>query len=68
MAVRDILVLNTTSSRLEAQQSSDTVRILGTSDQLLSIEQSRAATLVMPPNEYSFCKTSNKKGILEELA
>ena len=40
MAVRDIVVLNTTSSRLEAQQSSDTVRITGTSDQLLSVENS----------------------------
>ncbi len=40
MAVRDIVVLNTTASRLEAQQSSDTVRISGTSDQLISIENS----------------------------
>ena len=45
MAVRDIVVLNTTSSRLETQQSSDTVRILGTSDQLLSIENSSGTTI-----------------------
>ena len=45
MAVRDIVVLNTTSSRLEAQQSSDTVRILGTSDQLLSIENSSGTAI-----------------------
>ena len=45
MAVRDIVVLNTTSSRLEAQQSSDTVRITGTSDQLLSIENSSGTSI-----------------------
>ena len=45
MAVRDIVVLNTTSSRLEAQQSTDTVRILGTSDELLSIENSSGTSI-----------------------
>ena len=44
MAVRDIIVLNTTSSRLEAQQSTDTVRISGTSDELLSIENKEGST------------------------
>ena len=45
MAVRDVVVLNTTSSRLEVQQSSDTVRISGTSNQLLSIENSSGTTI-----------------------
>ena len=45
MAVRDILVLNTTSSRLEAQQSSDTVRIKGDSAELLSIENSSGTSV-----------------------
>ena len=45
MAVRDIVVLNTTSSRLEAQQSTDTVRISGTSDELLSIENSSGTSI-----------------------
>ena len=47
MAVRDIVVLNTTSSRLEAQQSTDTVRILGntTNSELLSIENSSGTSV-----------------------
>ena len=45
MAVRDIVVLNTTASRLEAQQSSDTVRIKGTSAELLSIENSSGTSV-----------------------
>mgnify|MGYP001471754104 CR=1 FL=1 len=41
MANRDIIVLNTTQSRAETQQSSDTVRIKGGSE-ILSIENSSA--------------------------
>ena len=45
MAVRDIVVLNTTSSRLEAQQSTDTVRISTTNSELLSIENSSGTSV-----------------------
>ena len=37
MAIRDLIVLNTTQSRLEPQQGSDTVRLKGGSDELLRI-------------------------------
>ena len=36
--MRDVVVLNTTSSRLEVQQSNDSVRISGDSNNLLSVE------------------------------
>lgn len=45
MAIRDVVVLNTTSSRLEVQQSSDSIRISGTSTQLLSIENSSGTSV-----------------------
>tara|TARA_Y100001938_G_scaffold5896_1_gene7362 strand:- start:20948 stop:25315 length:4368 start_codon:yes stop_codon:yes gene_type:complete len=38
MAIRDAVVLNTTASRLETQQGSDTVRIKANSSEILSIE------------------------------
>ncbi len=38
MGMRDVVVLNTTSSRLEVQQSNDSVRISGDSNNLLSVE------------------------------
>ena len=38
MATKDIVLLNLTSSKLEAQQSTDTARIRGNSDLLLSVE------------------------------
>ena len=37
MAIKDIIVLNETDSKLEAQQSTDTARIKGTSDTLLDV-------------------------------
>jgi len=40
MAIRDLIVLNTTQSRLEPQQGSDTVRLKGGSDELLRISDS----------------------------
>jgi hypothetical protein len=47
MAVRDVVVLINTASRLEAQQSSDTVRILGnsTTSEFLSIENSSGTSV-----------------------
>ena len=39
MAIRDILVLNTTQSRAETQQGSDTVLVKG-GGEILSIENS----------------------------
>ena len=45
MANRDILVLNTTQSRAETQQSSDTVRIKGDGE-ILSIENSSASPIL----------------------
>ena len=45
MANRDILVLNTTQSRAETQQSSDTVRIKG-GGEILSIENSSASPIL----------------------
>ena len=38
MATKDIVLLNLTSSKLEAQQSTDTARLRGNSDLLLSVE------------------------------
>ena len=38
MATKDIVLLNLTSSKLEAQQSADTARLRGNSDLLLSVE------------------------------
>jgi len=46
MAIRDVVVLNTTASRLETQQSSDTVRIKGSSSELLSIENSSGTSVL----------------------
>ena len=57
MAIRDVVVLNTTSSRLEVQQSSDSIRISGTSTQLLSIENSSGTSvfeLNAPSSSISF--------------
>ena len=45
MANRDILVLNTTQSRAETQQSSDTVRIKG-GGEILSVENSSASPIL----------------------
>ena len=45
MATRDILVLNTTASRAETQQSSDTVMIKG-GGEILSIENSSASPIL----------------------
>ena len=45
MATRDILVLNTTASRAETQQGSDTVRLKGTGE-ILSIENSSASPIL----------------------
>jgi len=45
MATRDILVLNTTASRAETQQGSDTVRIKG-GGEILSIENSSASSIL----------------------
>jgi len=45
MATRDILVLNTTQSRAETQQGSDTVRLKGTGE-ILSIENSSASPIL----------------------
>ena len=46
MAIRDVVVLNTTASRLETQQSTDTVRIKGSSSELLSVENSSGASVL----------------------
>ena len=46
MAIRDILVLNTTASRAETQQGSDTVVIKGDSGQALSVENSSGASIL----------------------
>ena len=46
MATRDILVLNTTASRAETQQGSDTVRIKGGDGEILSIENSSASPVI----------------------
>jgi len=46
MAIRDVVVLNTTASRLETQQSSDTVRILRLAETLVEVYQPQQA-LVM---------------------
>ena len=45
MANRDIIVLNTTQSRAETQQGSDTVRIKGEGE-ILSIENSSASPIL----------------------
>ena len=46
MATRDILVLNTTASRAETQQGSDTVVIRGNSGQALSVENSSGTSIL----------------------
>ena len=46
MAIRDILVLNTTASRAETQQGSDTVVIKGDSGQALSVENSSGTSIL----------------------
>ena len=46
MAIRDVVVLNTTASRLETQQSTDTVRIKGSSSELLSVENSSGTSVL----------------------
>ena len=46
MASRDILVLNTTASRAETQQGSDTVVIRGDSGEALSVENSSGASIL----------------------
>ena len=46
MAIRDILVLNTTASRAETQQGSDTVVIKGDSGQALSVENSSGVSVL----------------------
>ena len=52
MATRDILVLNTTASRAETQQGSDTVVIRGDSGEALSIQNS-SGTNVLSVNTVS---------------
>ena len=52
MASRDVLVLNTTASRAETQQGSDTVAIRGNSSQALSVENS-SGTSVLSVDSYS---------------
>ena len=46
MATRDILVLNTTASRAETQQGSDTVVIRGNSTSALSVENSSGTSIL----------------------
>ena len=46
MATRDILVLNTTASRAETQQGSDTVVIRGDSGVALSVENSSGTSIL----------------------
>ena len=46
MATRDILVLNTTASRAETQQSSDTVVVRGDGGQVLSVENSSGTSIL----------------------
>ena len=46
MAIRDVVVLNTTASRLETQQSTDTVRIKGSSSEILSVENSSGTSVL----------------------
>ena len=46
MATRDILVLNTTASRAETQQGSDTVVIRGNSGEALSVENSSGTSIL----------------------
>ena len=46
MATRDILVLNTTASRAETQQGSDTVAIRGNSGEALSVENASGASIL----------------------
>ena len=46
MATRDILVLNTTASRAETQQGSDTVVIRGDSGEALSVENSSGVSVL----------------------
>ena len=46
MAIRDVLVLNTTASRAETQQGSDTVVIKGDSGQALSVENSSGTSIL----------------------
>ena len=46
MATRDILVLNTTASRAETQQGSDTVAIRGNSGKALSVENSSGTSIL----------------------
>ena len=45
MAIRDVVVLNTTASRLETQQSTDT-RIKGSSSEILSVENSSCTSVL----------------------
>ena len=59
MANRDIIVLNTTQSRAETQQSSDTVRIKGGSE-ILSIENSSASQIVKIQSSGSSTTVSGK--------
>ena len=46
MATRDILVLNTTASRAETQQGSDTVVVRGNSREALSVENSSGTSIL----------------------
>ena len=46
MAIRDVLVLNTTASRAETQQGSDTVAIRGNSGEALSVENSSGTSIL----------------------
>ena len=46
MAIRDVLVLNTTASRAETQQGSDTVAIRGDSGEALSIQNSSGTNIL----------------------
>ena len=46
MATRDILVLNTTASRAETQQGSDTVVVRGDSTSALSVENSSGTSIL----------------------
>ena len=59
MANRDILVLNTTQSRAETQQSSDTVRIKG-GGEILSVENSSTSQILKVQSSGSSTTLSGK--------
>ena len=59
MAIRDILVLNTTQSRAETQQGSDTVLVKG-GGEILSIENSSASPILTFQSSGSSTNLSGK--------